>query len=311
MPPILPLADPSQATPFSSYTPRVAIVTGSSQGIGYEIAHRLADDGIDVVINDISSKQAQIDKVVEELRKKGGRALGIPADVSKEADVISLVEKSAQELGGVDIMIANAGISHVNSFLDTTIETFDTIYSINMRGVFLCYKHAALQMIKQGRGGRLIGASSSAGKQGTQNLLAYSGTKFAVRGMTQAASIELYRHGITANAYAPGLINTPLGKPTLIFDHPRDRDSDTSGPNLGLSPDGVNDNCATIKRLFGVPDAPVSDADTVASMISYLVKPEAYFVNGGLVYHFRSVKIEHIRPSTGQTISIDGGFRYS
>ncbi|EJD06778.1 NAD-binding protein [Fomitiporia mediterranea MF3/22] len=269
MPPILPLADPSQAIPFSSYTPCVAIVTGSSQGIGYEIAHRLADDGIDVVINDIPSKQAQIDKVVEELRKKGRRALGIPADVSKEADVISLVEKTAQELGGVDIMIANAGITNRNSFIDTTVETFDTIYSINMRGVFLCYKHAALQMIKQGRGGRLIAASSSAGKQGIQNLVAYSGTKFAIRGMTQAASIELYRHGITVNAYAPGFINTPLS----------------------LNPDGVNDNCATSKKLLGAPDAPVAKADTVASMVSYLVKPEAYFVNG-------------------QTIIIDGGFRF-
>ncbi|KAL5526684.1 hypothetical protein ACEPAF_8409 [Sanghuangporus sanghuang] len=258
-----------QTVPFSSFAPRVAVITGAAQGIGYVIAQKLADDGLDVAVNDIAGKQSKLDSVVDELRRKGRRGIAVPGDVSSEADVIYMVERTATELGSVDVMVANAGIPAIASFLETSGEMFDSVYTVNVRGVFFCFKHAALQMIKQGRGGRLIAASSSAGKQGTPNLTAYSASKFAVRGLTQTASIELRRHGITANSYAPGYIRTILGAVS----------------------DNVDDNIATVKKLFGAPDAPVSEADTVASIVSYLAKPEAYFING-------------------QSINVDGGLRY-
>lgn len=88
----------------SGYTPRVAIVTGSAKGIGYSIAHRLADDGIDVVITDLASESTKIDEVVEEIKKKGRRSIGVIADVTKEDDVQALVAKTAEELGSVDIV---------------------------------------------------------------------------------------------------------------------------------------------------------------------------------------------------------------
>lgn len=91
-------------TPYSTYLPRVAIVTGAAQGIGYAIAHRLADDGIDIAVNDISAKMEQLDLVVKELIGKGRRALAVPADVSSEEDVRLMVEKTASELGSVDIV---------------------------------------------------------------------------------------------------------------------------------------------------------------------------------------------------------------
>lgn len=90
--------------PHSKYTPRVAIVTGGAQGIGYSIAHRLADDGIDVAVNDVPSKKDQIDAVVEELRKKGRHALSVPGDMRSEIDIVSMIEKTVLELGSVDIV---------------------------------------------------------------------------------------------------------------------------------------------------------------------------------------------------------------
>jgi len=253
------------------YSPRVAIVTGGSQGIGYSIVLRLADDGLDIAVNDIASKVGKIEEVVEEIKKKGRRAIAIPGDVSKEADVQAMIEKTVQELGSLDVMVANAGIAPGAPFLETTVEQLDAINAVNIRGTFICYKYAALQMIKQGNGGRLIGASSSAGKQGTPHLTAYSGSKFAVRGITQTAAVELVKHGITANAYAPGIIHTPLA----------------------LLADGKDDRGATAKKLFGLPpDAPDAEPEVVASIVSYLAKPESYFING-------------------QTISVDGGIRLS
>ena len=94
----------SAAVPYSSYTPRVAIITGGSQGIGHAIARRLSDEGVDIAVNDIAAKKEQIDKVVEEVRQKGRRAIAVPADVSSEAEVGAMIDKTAGELGSVDIV---------------------------------------------------------------------------------------------------------------------------------------------------------------------------------------------------------------
>ncbi|EJD06800.1 NAD-binding protein [Fomitiporia mediterranea MF3/22] len=240
--------------PFTSYTPRVAIVTGGTQGIGYAIANRLADDGINIAVNDIPSKQPQIDAVVEEIKKKSRRAIAVPGDVCSEADVISIVEKVVSELGSVDIMVANAGIAMHKSILDTTLENFEAIHAVNNRGVFLCLKYAAAQMVKQGRGGRLIAASSVVGKMGSLGLTAYSASKFAVRGLTQSASADLRKYGITVNTYAPGIIRTAM----------------FAGSDEG-----------SIKSMSANPV--VGEAETVASLVSYYAKPESYFINGQCV----------------------------
>ena len=100
-----------QEVPFDSYTPCVAIVTGGAQGIGYGIAKKLADDGFDVAVNDLSAKKQQLEAVVEELRKKGRRVVAVPGDVSSESDVISMIERTVQELGGVDVVSATKSFS--------------------------------------------------------------------------------------------------------------------------------------------------------------------------------------------------------
>ncbi|KAK7063327.1 L-2,3-butanediol dehydrogenase [Favolaschia claudopus] len=170
----------------NSQSKGIALVTGAAQGIGRAIALRLATDGFDVAINDISSKAAELEGVKAEIVGLGRRSAVLFADVSADADV------KAMKLGGLDVMVANAGICKARaSLLDSEM---GRTMAINLRGVFLCYQHAARQMIKQGRGGRLIGYPI---------LPDYSASKFAVRGLTQAAAGEFGKHGITVNAYAP------------------------------------------------------------------------------------------------------------
>jgi len=139
---------------------RIAVVTGAAQGIGREIALRLADDGIDVAVNDIANNANNLADVVKAIQAKGRRSVLLLADVSNEDEVRSMVEMTVEKLGGLDIMVANAGIAQAVALVDiNSTEAWDRTMSVNVRGPMLCYKYAALQMIKQGRGGRIIGTS--------------------------------------------------------------------------------------------------------------------------------------------------------
>ena len=113
-------------------------------------------------------------------------------------------------------MVANAGLYLNGTVLDTTVSDFDRLMNINVKGVYLCYKYAAEQMIKQGRGGRLIAASSLAGIVAEDGMFAYGASKFAVRGLNQSAAWYLGKYGITANTYSPGAILTEMRKSTLL-----------------------------------------------------------------------------------------------
>ncbi|KAK0437457.1 acetoin reductase family protein [Desarmillaria tabescens] len=188
----------------------VAIVTGAGQGIGKAIALRLADDGFDVAINDLPCKSEALELLSAEISAKGRRSCIILADVSVEQEVEDMVTKVVTELGRLDVMVANAGMGFGRRLLDTQIEDWDRVLSVNARSVFICYKLAAKQMIKQGTGGRIIGACSVLGQQGGRFVSAYSASKFAIRGLTQCAATEFGEYGITVNTYAPGAIDTPM-----------------------------------------------------------------------------------------------------
>src|ERR687893_1064390 len=121
-----------------------------------------------------------------------------------------MVGRVAEELGRLDVMVANAGIAQVAPLLEVTPEDFDRLLAVNLRGVFLCYTAAARQMIAQGGGGKIIGAASIAAHKGFSMLGHYSASKFAVRGLTQAAAQEWAEHGITVNAYCPGIVGTAM-----------------------------------------------------------------------------------------------------
>ncbi|KAJ8468657.1 hypothetical protein ONZ51_g9502 [Trametes cubensis] len=192
--------------------PRVAIVTGAAQGIGEAIALRLAEDGLDVTIVDLPQKREQLETVAKTIRAKGRRSVALYGDVSLEDVVVEMIETTVKELGGLDVMVANAGICHFVPVIDTTVEQWESTIAVNARSVLLAIKYAARQMIAQGRGGRIIAASSVAGKQGHPGVGAYCASKFAVRGLVHTAAIELRAHNITVNGYCPGLIATPLVK---------------------------------------------------------------------------------------------------
>ncbi|TFK33366.1 hypothetical protein BDQ12DRAFT_637590 [Crucibulum laeve] len=248
----------------------VALVTGSSQGIGKAIALRLADDGFDVAINDIPSGKDNLQRVSDEIASKGRNVLICIANVSVDKEVKEMVEYVVNHLGRLDVMVANAGICTASSLLDLDVNDWDHLMSINSRGVFLCYKYAAKQMIAQGGKGRLVGASSVVGKQGHAGVAAYSASKFAVRGLTHSAALELGKHGITVNAYAPGAIDTPmLAAAATKFATESGGDMYASEANLSAV------------GYLGKPN-------DIASLVSYLASPEAHFI-------------------TGQTISVDGG----
>ncbi|KAI0273055.1 hypothetical protein BGY98DRAFT_130201 [Russula aff. rugulosa BPL654] len=249
---------------------KVALVTGAARGIGRAIALRLAEDGLDVAVNDLPNTP-ELDDVVQEIENKGRRSLAVPADVSLEEDVEKIILQVVQKLGSLDVMVANAGIMVYQSFLDSTVEDFDRLMAVNARSTFVCYKHAARQMIAQGRGGRIIGACSAAGKQGAGIASAYSASKFAVRGLTHAAASDFGKYGITVNAYAPGVINTRM---RFINAQPgTDFDSKVKSAVAGL----------------GIPIQRTAAPEEVAALVSYVASDGAGFV-------------------TGQCISIDGGY---
>ncbi|WP_445488690.1 acetoin reductase [Niallia sp. 03133] len=187
---------------------KVAIITGSGQGIGKGIAERLGKDGFTVVISDINEESAN--RTSLELIEKGIESSAFVANVGKKEDMISLVDKAVEQYGQVDVFINNAGIDQVDSILNIAEEDLHKIFQINVFGTLFGIQAAAEQMKKQGTGGKIINACSIAGHRAYSLLGAYSATKFAVKAWTQAAAQELASSKITVNAYCPGIVGTNM-----------------------------------------------------------------------------------------------------
>ncbi|KAF4563735.1 hypothetical protein EYR40_003139 [Pleurotus pulmonarius] len=181
---------------------RVAVITGAARGIGQSIAARLVADGLAVIVNDIASKASELEAVVKELNGQASSASAgdtsnivahsVIGDVSKEEDVENMIKEAVRVFGRLDVMVANAGIAGPNSkIVDAKVEEWEALLSVNLRGVLLCYKHAARQMIKQNiQHGRIIGASSMAGLRGNPTQGAYCASKSAVRSITQTLGMK-------------------------------------------------------------------------------------------------------------------------
>ena len=183
---------------------KMAIVTGSSSGIGRGIARVMAREGADVVVN-YRSNSAGAESTAEEIRSLGRRAMVVQADVGRAEDADRLIKAALQAFGRLDILVNNAGISSRKPFLETDEEFFDTLIDTNLKGTYLCSFRAAKAMKEQG-GGRIINISSIHDLLTTHDFSLYSATKGGISRLTAGMAIDLADYGITVNAVSPGWI---------------------------------------------------------------------------------------------------------
>lgn len=192
---------------------KVALITGGSRGIGRSIALTFAEAGADLVVSSRNKRPPELEKVAEEIRAMGRKAMAIPAHVGRKEDVQNLVQKTFQEFGRIDILVNNAGANPVLSpMVDLEEEAFEKVMEINLKGAFLMSKAVAREMIKQG-GGRIINISSVSGLRArVDGTGAYCISKAAMNMMTQVMARELAQHNILVNAIAPGSIRTEFSR---------------------------------------------------------------------------------------------------
>ncbi|MEM4035466.1 MAG: SDR family NAD(P)-dependent oxidoreductase [Fervidicoccaceae archaeon] len=198
-----------------SFRGRVAIVTGSAMGIGKAIALRLASDGANVALYDLSERVRDVAEEVESVA--GTRALAFVGDVSVRSEVEEAVNKVLERFGKIDILVNNAGIYPFKPFVQMSEEEWDKVMNVNLKGVFYFTK-AVLPSMMSNRYGRIINVSSIAGSViGFPNLVHYCASKAAIVGLTKALALEVAPYNITVNAIAPGPIETP-GTRTVLVD---------------------------------------------------------------------------------------------
>jgi 3-oxoacyl-[acyl-carrier protein] reductase len=187
---------------------RVAIVTGSGQGIGRVIALKLAESGVRVVLNDIGDVK-RVEGVAQEIKTMGVECLQVMGDVSQGKDVDHLVDETLSAYKRIDILVNNAGIARDQLLLRMSEEDWDKVLAIDLKSVFLCTKAVLRPMAKQ-RWGRIINISSIVGIIGNKGQANYAAAKAGVIGFTRAVAKEVASHGVTVNAVAPGFIDTEM-----------------------------------------------------------------------------------------------------
>ena len=235
---------------------RVAIVTGAASGIGRATAIRLASEGATVVLADMQGDK--LEATATEIASKGGIASGMPCNIADEGEVKRLVEHALSKHGKLDILANVAGVSSRHDPIYTaSLEEFNRITSINLAGTFLCIKHASAAM-KERRYGRIVNVSSIASfRTGAKGNAAYSASKGGVKAMTHQLVLDLSEFGITVNAVAPGVIQTPM----------------TSGGGI----ERLN------ARARLIPLGRVGQPEDIAVAIAFLASEEAAFITGQML----------------------------
>lgn len=211
---------------FPELRGKVALITGAGRagGLGEGIARRLAAEGCRVVITDIGRDRGpemppsaigsdeEMARTAAAIRADGGDCTAMSLDVLEESQVEAVIAEVTAKFGGIDILVNNAGIGYLMKPLtDMDASEWDAVLGVNLRGAFLCIKHAARAMKARGRGGRIINVASQAAKSGFPHAAAYCSSKHGVVGLTRVAAIELGGDGITVNAVCPNHVTTGLG----------------------------------------------------------------------------------------------------
>jgi meso-butanediol dehydrogenase/(S,S)-butanediol dehydrogenase/diacetyl reductase len=253
---------------------RVVVVTGGAGGIGAAACHAIAAEGGRVVVADLDAAAA--DAVAAAIVEQGGIATSVAVDVTERAAVQAMIRTAVDSFGELNVIFNNAGINRPRNFMDVDEDNFESIVRVNTWGVIVCTQEAARQMIAQGSGGKIINTGSIASRQGFWDFVPYCVAKFGTLAITQATARGLIEHGITVNAFAPGVVDTPMW--------------------VGLSDDirAIHDQPATddpmrefaTGTLIGRPAAPAE----IAPFLVYLASPESdymtgqmYMVDGGQV----------------------------
>jgi meso-butanediol dehydrogenase / (S,S)-butanediol dehydrogenase / diacetyl reductase len=250
---------------------KTCVVTGAGRGIGRGIAGKLAEEGANVVIADIDEAGAQ--RAAEAV---GG--LGVACDVTSRDSVRGAIAAAVERYGRLDVMFNNAGISKTVRFLDTTEEDFDKIMAVNARGVLISMQEAAEQFKRQGGGGKIINTASIAGKSGFPLFAAYSASKFAVVGLTQAGANALAEFDVTVNAFCPGVVTTELWDQ---LDDEFVEIGETSKKGEALESFGAG----ILRGRLSTPDDITGLALFLASSDSDYITGQSINVDGGMVFH--------------------------
>jgi 3-oxoacyl-[acyl-carrier protein] reductase len=240
---------------------RVAVVTGGARGIGAAVSVRLAADGFAVAVLDLAEGQAS--ETVEHITSAGGRALAVGADVSDAGAVAAAVERVATELGPPVVLVNNAGVIRDNLLFKMTDDDWEAVMAVHLRGAFLMSRACQKYMVEQGWG-RIVNLSSTSalGNRGQAN---YSAAKAGLQGLAKTLAIELGQFGVTANAVAPGFINTDMTASTAA--------------RMGIDFETFKEAAAaqTPVRRIGEPE-------DIAHTVSFLVSEGAGFVSGQVIY---------------------------
>ncbi len=249
------------------------VVTGAGSGLGRGFVRALAAEGATVGVLDVDGEAA--DAATAEVRSAGGTAVSLSADVRDRAAMVRALDEFVDTAGGLDVMFNNAGYNRPMHFLDVTEENWHAVMDVNALGTLIGTQEAARRMIPAGRG-KIVNTSSIAGRQGYPSFAPYSASKFAVNALTQAAARALAEHGITCNAFAPGVVDTPLW---TRLDHDLMEIGDASREGQAME-----DFAAGI--LLGRPATPddlVGTALFLASSDSDYLTGQVIMADGGMV----------------------------
>jgi 3-oxoacyl-[acyl-carrier protein] reductase len=240
---------------------RVAFITGAGRGIGAATALRLAEDGARVVLADIDPEGCK--QVAAQVEQAGSQALSVSCNVTEKADVEAAFQQAIEHFGRVDILVNNAGVLRDNLIFKMSDDDWETVMNVHLKGAFLCSRAAQAQMVKQ-KYGRIISLSSTSalGNRGQAN---YSTAKAGLQGLTRTLAIELGPFGITANAVAPGFIDTEMTRATAR--------------RQGLDPDQVIEMASKT-----IPVRRVGQPRDVANVICFLASEESSYVSGQIIY---------------------------